>query len=240
MRWKSAVSVGAVCVILSFLLLSGCEIRTKEGPAAYQWQMKVEHDYQMGYSVQHFYKLEANVKGAFKAVGTELTLFPDSCFEFDSLLELNELQSFFQRKKSTALEYYLMSADGLKENQGGGEKFWGVTKWSFPNVPPSPAWSFVFVGDIDEEYYGGTYTKHRTVAYTTIHELGHQRAGLTDADEYGVYHKPTYGCAMYTHDYVLDPQLGVLNTMGFCWDNTYGDNCKYFLQQVNSKKGVGR
>jgi hypothetical protein len=88
------------------------------------------------------------------------------------------------------------------------------------------------VGDIPEEDYGGRWTKHRHVTYATIHELGHQRAGLTHPEDHDSLHHPTYDCIMHTYYNVTSE---VLRAMGFCYNTTSGDNCRYFLAQQNQK-----
>lgn len=217
-----------------------CDPSDQGGP-----KMKVEHDYQEGYKLDDFYNLYDNVKGAFDFVGTEIAICtiegeppfsPDDPYFFttDGLLRSARLDSFFYAHKTSDLVYYLASVDGLDVNAGlpPYDRIWGGTKPSAPNVPPNPKWSFIFVGDIPEEYYGGRWTKHRLVTATTIHEFGHQRAGLTHPHEYPQYHYPNYPCIMTWSTYVTDT---VLTTMGFCWSTEPNspDNCKYFLQQQN-------
>jgi hypothetical protein len=228
-------------VIFSVILLLNCSTKIKDGPSG-PWQMKVECDYQVGYALDDYEGLYSNVKGAFDPAGTEVTIFVDGSFladdpEFftpDGLLMYAKLDSFFYAHKTSNLVYYLASPRGLDVNKGRPpyERIWGGTKPSAPNVPPNPKWSFIFVGDIPEEYYGGQWTKHRLVTATTIHELGHQRAGLTHPHEYPQYHYPNYPCIMTWSTYVTNE---VLTTMGFCWssDPNSPDNCRYFLQQQN-------
>jgi hypothetical protein len=208
-------------------------------------KMKVEYDYQEDYEIGSMEGLFGNVQGAFKSVGTEITIcsiageppfLPDDTtfFTDDGLIKYVKLNTFFDTHKTSGLVYYLVSVDGLDVNAGlpPYERIWGCTKPSAPNVPPNPKWSFIFVGDIPEEYYGGRWTKHRLVTATTIHELGHQRAGLTHPHEYPQYHHPNYPCIMTWSNYVTNE---VLTTMGFCWssDPNSPDNCRYFLQQQN-------
>jgi hypothetical protein len=205
-----------------------CDPSEQGGP-----KMKVEYDYQEGYRLDDYYSLYDNVRGAFDFVGTEMTICRDASFETGDLFQLDELDGFFLTHKSSQLTYYLVSARALQENQGPGWKRWGVTNaYPSPNVPPDPKWSFIFVGDIPEEYYGGHWTKHRHVTYATIHELGHQRAGLTHPGLYPQYHQSGYPCIMDTS---VTSEL--LNAMGFCWSSNPNspDNCRYFLQQQNSK-----
>ncbi len=216
-----------------------CDPADQGGPI-----MKVEYDYQEDYEIGRMEGLYGNVQGAFGAAGTEITIcsitgespfLPDDpdFFTPDGLLMIATLEPFFSEHKTSSLIYYLASARGLFENQGAQYKIWGATKpYPQPNVPPNPKWSFIFVGDIPEEHYGGRWTKHRHVTYATIHELGHQRAGLTHPGLYPQYHQATYPCIMDTN-----VTSEVLNAMGFCWSSNPNspDNCRYFLQQQNSK-----
>lgn len=205
-----------------------CDPADQGGP-----KMKVEYDYQDGYELDNFSGLYDNVLGAFKVVGTDLAICRDASFTIDSFFTISGLPYFFYENKSSMLVYYLVSSRSLQENQGPGWKRWGVTNaYPSPNVPPDPKWSFIFVGDIPDEYYGARWTKHRHVTYATIHELGHQRAGLTHPGLYPQYHQSTYPCIMDTN---LSSEL--LDAMGFCWSSNPNspDNCRYFLQQQNSK-----
>lgn len=218
------------------ILEQQCDPNDQGGP-----KMKVEYDYQEAYEIGWIEGLYDNVKGAFKFAGTDIEICGDSSFlpddpNFftpDGLLMIATLEPFFSAHKTSNLVYYLASARGLYENQGAQDKIWGATKpYPQPNVPPNPKWSFIFVGDIPEENYGDRMTKHRHVTYATIHELGHQRAGLTHPEQYPQYHHETYPCIMYTGYNVTS---GVLSTMGFCYDPTSEDNCRYFLRQQNQR-----
>jgi hypothetical protein len=231
---KQKISWVLLVVALAFTLggscpppKNSCDPNQQGGP-----KMKVEYDYQEGYELDDFEGLKANVEGAFKFVGTEITICSDEPFAPDTLWR-DELSGFFQSHKNSSLEYYLVSVVALGENQGVQYKIWGYTNaYPQPNVPPNPKWSFIFVGDIPEEYYGGRWTKHRNVTYATIHELGHQRAGLTHPGSFPQYHQTTYACIMDTN-----VTSAVLGNMGFCWSSNPNspDNCRYFLQQQNSK-----
>jgi hypothetical protein len=231
---KQKISWVLLVVALAFTLGGSCPPKKHPCDPSDQGgaKMKVEYDYQDGYALDDFENLYETVHSAFEFVGTEITICEDASFTMDSLFTISGLSIFFNENKTSSLVYYLVSARGLKENQGPGWKYWGVTNASAPNVPPNPKWSYIFVGDIAEEYYGGRWTKHRTVTYTTIHELGHQRAGLTHPGSFPQYHQATYPCIMDTN--VTNE---VLNTMGFCWSSNpdSSDNCRYFLQQQNSK-----
>lgn len=238
---KPKIILGLLILGLLFTLGGSCPPRkhpcdpaTQGGP-----NMKVEYDYQEGYKLDEFENLYETVNSAFEFVGTEITICRDTFFlpddpEFftpDGLLMRERLEQFFYAHKSSGLDYYLASARGLDVNQGAQYKIWGATRpYPQPNVPPNPKWSFVFVGDISEEYYGGRWTKHRTVTYTTIHELGHQRAGLTHPGSFPQYHQATYACIMDTN-----VTTAVLDNMGFCWssNSNSADNCRYFLAQQN-------
>lgn len=232
-----------VLLIVGLALTLGVSCPPKEDPCDPSQQggpnMKVEYDYQDGYRLDDFENLYANVHGAFEFVGTEITICRDSSFLPDDptfftpegLLMIATLEPFFSAYKTSNLVYYLASARGLYENQGAQYKIWGATKpYPQPNVPPNPKWSFIFVGDIPQEYYEGRWTKHRHATYATIHELGHQRAGLTHPGSYPQYHQATYPCIMDTN-----ATTQVLNAMGFCWSSNPNspDNCKYFLGQQN-------
>lgn len=202
--------------------------------------MMVEYDYQEGHDLRKVYKLEGNVKGAFEFVDTKITICPNEYFSDtdlrffneDGLIMVQELEAFFYEHKGSALVYYLVSVRGLDINEGlpSNARIWGATKGHAPNVPPNPKWSFIFLGDIPDEPYGNKYTNHRYVAATTIHELGHQRAGLTHPHEHHLFHKDD--CIMSWDGFVTDD---VLRKMSFCWgtDPNMPDNCRYFLRQLN-------
>jgi len=214
-----------------------CDPNDQGGP-----NMLVEYDYQEGYELDDFSGLYDNVRGAFEFAGTKTVICTDwsfvtddsAFFTEDGLLKFARLDTFFHAHKTSDLIYYLASTRGLDLNKyvSPYERIWGGTKSSAPNTPPNPKWSFIFVGDIPEEYTGGRYTKHRLVTATTIHELGHQRAGLTHPHQYPDYHYRNYPCIMTWSTYVSDT---VLTTMGFCWSSDPGspNNCRYFLQQQN-------
>jgi len=240
---KQKITWVLLVVVLAFTLGGSCPPPKSPCDPSQQGgaKMKVEYDYQEGYILDDYDNLYPTVYSAFEFVGTEITICEDASFSpddttfftSDGLLRFARLDTFFYAHKTSGLIYYLSSADGLDLNHAKGSLvYWGITKFTTPNVPPNPKWSFIFVGDIPEEYYGGRWTKHRTVTYTTIHELGHQRAGLTHPEDYSQYHHPTYPCIMHTYQ---DVTSEVLNTMGFCWDTTSGDNCRYFLRQQNQK-----
>jgi hypothetical protein len=245
---KKRTTFVLLIVWLAFILGGGCtgEFPEKEKECDPNYQggpkMKVEYDYQEGYELDEFDNLYPTVQGAFEFVGTDIAICGDASFlpddpEFfteDGYFIFDKRVDFFYAHKTSGLVYYLASFDGLDINQEKGQLlYWGFTNAPpAPNVPPDPKWSYIFVGDIPEEYYGGGWTKHRRVTYATIHELGHQRAGLTHPEEHPQYHHPTYPCIMHTHYNVTNE---VLSTMGFCWDMTPEDNCKYFLEQQNQK-----
>ena len=248
---KQKITLVLVIIGLTFTLGVRC---TQEFPEKEQecdpndqggTKMKAEYDYQVGYEIGWMEGLYDNVQGAFEFAGTDITIcsiqgeppfFPDDpqFFTADGFLRYERLESFYYAHKSSGLVYYLASADGVDLNHPRGSLvYWGVTReYPSPNVPPNPKWSFIFVGDIPEEDYGDRLTKHRHVTYATIHELGHQRAGLTHPEEYDEYHHPTYPCIMHTHYNVT---IEVLRRMRFCYNTTSGDNCKYFLGLQNQK-----
>ena len=247
MKEKFLMFVFIMGMILCIMLWLNCDMKIKDEPASGPWQMKVEYDYQEGYRLDDYDNLYGNVEGAFEDAGTEITIFtiegeppflPDDTnfFTPDGLFRYERREDFFYTHKTSGLVYYLASFDGLDINQVKGQLlYWGFTNAPpAPNVPPDPKWSYIFVGDIPDEYYGGCWTKHRHVAYATIHEFGHQRAGLTHPEEHSQYHHPTYPCIMHTYYNVTNE---VLSTMGFCWssDSTSADNCRYFLRQQNQK-----
>jgi hypothetical protein len=241
MKQKIFALYFGIGVIFSNMLLLNCSTEIEDGPSD-PWQMKVECDYQVGYALDDYEGLYSNVKGAFNDAGTEVAIFAEGSFLADDpyfftpdgLLRFARRDTFFNAHKTSGLVYYLASFDGLDINQAKVQLlYWGITSAPpAPNVPPDPKWSYIFVGDIPEEYYGGRWTKHRHVTYATIHELGHQRTGLTHPEEHPEYHHPTYPCIMHTHYNVTSE---VLSTMGFCYNTTSGDNCKYFLGLQNQK-----
>jgi hypothetical protein len=237
--------ISLILLIVGFAFTLGVSCPPKKLPCDSATQggakMKVEYDYQEGYILDDYDNLYPTVYSAFEFVGTEITIcrdtffLPDDPYFFtpDGLLMRERLEQFFSAHKSSGLVYYLASPRGLDVNQGAQYKVWGATRpYPQPNVPPNPKWSFIFVGDIPEEYYGGRWTKHRHVTYVTIHELGHQRAGLTHPGSFPQYHQATYPCIMDTN-----VTSAMLNAMGFCWSSNPNspDNCRYFLQQQNSK-----
>jgi hypothetical protein len=83
-------------------------------------------------------------------------------------------------------------------------------------------WSVVFVGDIETHVAceGINVSRSRWFTMTMIHELGHQRGGLTDAGESAetdVYHDP--GDDYWDVMGFGGPQLGYMQTNGpfdFC------------------------
>lgn len=214
-----------------------CDPTDQGGP-----KMKVEYDYQDGYMLEDFSKLFSMVRGAFEEVGTDITICrdefwfsPDSeFFTPEGFLKSIQLEQFFIAHKTMDLDYYLASAEGLDLNHPPGSLlYWGATRSTPPNTPPNPKWSFVFVGDIPAEEYGGSWTKRRHVTYTVIHELGHQRAGLTHPEDFDCYHNQDW-CIMHTYYNVSE---AVLAAMSFCYgsDTTSADNCRYFLRQQNQR-----
>lgn len=238
-------------ILLTILAIFGLGLKCKKEQVAknpcdeYQvGRMRIEHDQQEGWSIfQHEFNGDAWVY-AFKEVGTQVVFCEDdyeyftgtdpNYFDSDSLFKSEDpdfLNSFFQLRKTLAAEYFLGSLKGSVLNKTRTVKIWGLTASSgSPNVPPSTRWTFVFVRDVLSE---PDYGRKRTLTYSVIHELGHQRAGLTHPEEHPEYHfpEPNVDCIMHSS---VGLSESVLTNMGFCaHDDATPDNCTYFLKQCN-------
>ena len=86
------------------------------------------------------------------------------------------------------------------------------------------------MGDIPEEYYGGRWTKHRHVTYATIHQLGHQRAGLTHLCLPDTTMNPAHSdssCVMGQGEFAICTDFDL------CWDPQFCENCRNALTNVS-------
>jgi hypothetical protein len=235
-------------ILLTILTIFGLGLKCKEDQVAsnpcddYKSnRMRVELDWQEGYYPHNHGLQDVTAAGSFSEAGTELAFCRDTSFTsadttyFDAYGLFNEdrRDRFFEAHKNMdwSLEYYLATFKGSQQNKTRYPKFWGFTiAPSSPNSPPSPKWSYVFVGDITSE---PDYGKNRTLTYAVIHELGHQRTGLTHPEEHPEYHfpEPNDDCIMHSSVGLSET---VLTNMGFCaHDDATPDNCRYFLKQRN-------
>lgn len=91
--------------------------------------------------------------------------------------------------------WHLLSVDKYAPNQSGG----GITHGRaadlnngnhLPPSPPEERYSIIFTQDIVDSYSlsGDNAAIAAALITTAVHELGHQRAGLTDANAYPDYH----------------------------------------------------
>ncbi|MDP3025716.1 MAG: hypothetical protein Q8O10_09310 [candidate division Zixibacteria bacterium] len=237
-------------MLLTMLTIFGLALKCEEGQVGpnpcddyKSGRMRIEHDQQAGWSIyQHEFNGDVWVS-AFKEVGTEVAFCEDddeyftgtdtTYFDSDSLMKYEDfehLNRFFQSRKTLAAEYFLGSLKGSVQNKTRTAKVWGLTAAGSPNVPPSTRWSFVFVRDVLSE---PSYGRKRTLTYAVVHELGHQRAGLTHPEEHPEYHfpEPNEDCIMHSSVGLSET---VLTNMGFCaHDDATPDNCRYFLKQRN-------
>ena len=247
------MSKRSLFLVMLVLICIGCNGKTPEPVKPYyeSWEMRVEYNYQPSEETGKYhiatYKVDYYVNNAFEPCSTWFWISDGNSFEVDtiryftndSLLRSGQETYFFQTHKSDdSLEYYLASFKGWAPNKGKPDyqKVWGVTPASSPNIPPTNKYSYLFIDDIPFEEQWETLTKERLVAFTLIHEFGHQRAGLTHPSEHGEYHDPNYDCVMTLGSNLSDPQTreDVLNTMGFCWSTDPDDTtCRSILRSYS-------
>lgn len=82
------------------------------------------------------------------------------------------------------------------------------------NSPPSPVierFSMIFLADIRDAYPSFS-ERYSVTIRTTVHELGHQRAGLTHVQTSSEFHQSI------APNYCVMDNLGVFNTPRFCVD----------------------
>lgn len=191
------------------------------------------------------------IRDAFKQAKTDISFF-QSFVRIDTLTFVDDVlfyqayrDSFKTDKTNATYPYYLVSAQKLNVNAGGGFGIKaGVSFVPGPNSPPfgNQRWSFVFYKDIlaNDALLPGEFWRY--LAQVTIHELGHQRSGLTHANldevncSVAVVNHDDGGsgakCVMNFGACITDAPFGVLQTLSFCnnKDTTKTNNCVYKLK----------
>lgn len=178
--------------VLLPLVLAGCGGGTVESDGDYEivTTMHIEYDHQQSFDV--FFRLEGmeDLMNAFANAGSGVDLWDDGEFipdeEIDYTLSNLEEYSETYRDDSTNYSMHLLGVQAARNHptvlgtseEGGG--------------PGS--WSFVFVQTI--EYHPNVDDVDNMIERVTIHELGHQRANLTEANEHPELHNSS-DCVMY-------------------------------------------
>lgn len=223
-------SISSISIII---LCFGCQFQLSEVPPDAQSyaSMVIEYDWMDGYDLRN----EAvgdeqfsfvNVSNSFEDVGMEFYQYPDE----DELLESyatfdpgypspyfpsNDvlLRDFAHQFDTDSLRWHLLAVDGYEDNphpNDGTINALGISTEYTPNTVPTPHYkrfSYIFVQDISD-YFSGNYTYNRIPGFitTVMHELGHQRAGLTHQQTYPQYHDASFACVMgYFSGVTSDP-----------------------------------
>jgi len=146
--------------------------------------------------------------------------------------DLREYASHFDNED---FSWHLLCVDRLAANQFRDLPVLGATIFdeNNPNHPiqtDTERGSFIFTQDIIDRYedLNDTYGIISGLEFTTIHELGHQRAGLTDVAGHEQYHDMNTLCVMG----------GTLTeSPHFCKD-TSGPNVSSCLTNIKANYGV--
>jgi len=136
--------------------------------------MHMEYDYQYRWDLGTvtFERLSR----AFNIADTDTDILNDEQDMTPSYISIDSLGAYHLRHWSGTSGYnmHLLAVQGLKENQGQPKITTGIS------TQGPYGWTFIFVKDI-RDFYLNDYDKMNVLYLTTIHELGHQRGGLTHA-----------------------------------------------------------
>lgn len=121
------------------------------------------------------------------------TIFPDN----DPIL-----RAYANANGSDTLYWHLLSVDRFIPNQSGGAIEYGRANnmnqgENLPGTPFNDRYSMIFTQDIYDNFENTNDLSKIPDAFitTVVHELGHQRAGLTHVGEYPEYHENNF-CVM--------------------------------------------
>ena len=136
--------------------------------------------------------------------------------------------------------WHLLSVDSFELNQGNVPIYHGVASFDEPNVPISVVndrYSMVFTQDILSDYTstGDSAWIPGALVTTIIHELGHERAGLTDVWEYPNFHAMGVNCVM---EYSISIDV---NSPRFCnvmQENAHPNQVSHCLENIRSNYGT--
>ena len=196
-------------------------------------EMRVEFDRMPGYHVDGIYPdyIELLIS-AFMDIGfspdffgheiAQLPGFGPNGFPFDEFELRNWARNHFDNiTNAQQRRWHLLVVDyvedmpltvGLAVSPNNG--------WNNVPTPIDERYSMVFYGTL-LNFYSGAELKNITIR-TTVHELGHQRAGLTHVQKSSEFHQSI------APNYCVMDNLGVLNTPRFCVDfpSADGDDFK--------------
>lgn len=209
-----------LCLLVGLILVWGCSptpIAETDGR-----KFTLEYDHQLSYDAFAWGKNK--VENAFEEANTTLEFvyndtLPDSLIRVDSLgrYYLNHVE-----RDSTGVqalyEGYLCGIKGVCDNNGVDlDTLWGATS----GYPGPYSWSFICM---DSELPGGCVQK------TIIHELGHQRAGLTHLCLPDTTMNPAHSdssCVMGQGEFAICTDFDL------CWDPQFCENCRNALTNVS-------
>ncbi len=225
--------IGSVLIIII-----GCDVEVSNPPDPTEHaSMRIEYDWQSGYDLDANldYNLFPNIADSFSKVGMKvrfkedtdhiLPQYPGGYFPDNE----TDLRRYARENLNGEYPWHLLYVSRYYPNIGGGANEYGraASLNNGYNSPPSPAnerYAYLWWADILEE---NTNQEDQTKVgvYVTTHELGHQRAGLSDFNVEPIYHNGLFDlngdgvndCVMnyYTGNYSLNPK--------FCYDTDEND-----------------
>lgn len=152
--------------------------------------MHIEYDHQVSYDV--FFRQEGldDLEDAFANAGTDVDLWDGGEVIADEIIDyaFADVEAYSRKHRDDTTNYnmHLLGVQAAKNHptilgvsEGGGGPF---------------SWSFVFVQTIKD--HPNVNDEDNMIERVTIHELGHQRANLTEADEHPELHSSS-DCVMY-------------------------------------------
>jgi len=231
---------------LSILFITDCEYSVDVAPDANEYASIVtEYDWMDGLNLQDVSKdIFKYVKYAFTDVKMVSWFYDDSdripaFSQFDPSYQYfpdidERLRAYADEYDSDSLYWHLLSVDMFEPNQGGGALTYGRAAdldmgVNEPPTPVSERYSMIFTEDIinDLTEYGLEEDIPKALVFTVVHELGHQRAGLTHPNQYLQHHDPDFSCAM-------DPNVLITLSPKFCKVT----NPDYYWQESNCLENI--
>ncbi|MCH7573546.1 MAG: hypothetical protein IIA59_00300 [Candidatus Marinimicrobia bacterium] len=191
-----------------------------------------EHDYISGNYINAAASIRSGVSSAtdyviavFEDVGLAVRMVDDDTNILPKYTDANgvtgpfpnndvELRTYALAHDNGKYPWHLLSVDKFELNGPGNDLIYGVATGlnngiHLPPSPPEERYSMIFTYDITVDYQNANNEPGIAAALitTAVHELGHQRAGLTDAfNAPSLYHGG--GCVMvYATPETLTPRF---------------------------------
>jgi len=239
-------------LLLLFMIFFNCSWQIEPPPNAQDYaSIVVEFDWMQGYDLEDFnynktqfsfdyvYDAFDDVGLTFHIIGDPVRIPPYSEYDpsYPYFPETNDrlLRNYAKAYDCDSLSWHLLSVNSSTTYKINGIFIAGrsTNLNSGPNVPPTPAnerYSMIFTQDIIDYNSNNPSIIVPYLVTIVVHELGHQRAGLTDATAYSIYHDLNFNCVMhYFSPITLNPR--------FCKEITGANQVSSCKQNIEANYG---